>query len=55
MQGKENTGECMTFTELSRALYPEECGYRSNTGGMRIYLIYIYTYIKDVIYINVFT
>ncbi|XP_011145031.2 uncharacterized protein C05D11.1 [Harpegnathos saltator] len=33
MQGRENTGECMTFTELSRAIYPGECGYKSNTGG----------------------
>ncbi|GAB1870040.1 hypothetical protein CAJAP_11119 [Camponotus japonicus] len=33
MQGKENTGECITLTELSKAMYPGKCGYKSNTGG----------------------
>lgn len=41
MQGKENTGECITLTELSKAMYPGKCGYKSNTGGMykNVYII----------------
>jgi hypothetical protein len=41
MQDKENTGECMTSIELSRAMYPGVCGYKSNTGGIEKTYIYI--------------
>ncbi|KAK2579672.1 hypothetical protein KPH14_011595 [Odynerus spinipes] len=33
MQGKENIGEYLVFTELCRAAYPGHCGYKSQTGG----------------------
>ena len=34
MQGCENTGENRTHLAMVRAMYPGECGYRSETGGM---------------------
>lgn len=33
MQGKENIGEYLVYNELSRAIYPGHCGYKSMTGG----------------------
>ncbi|KAL2723884.1 uncharacterized protein V1478_008397 [Vespula squamosa] len=33
MQGKENIGEYLVYSELSRAIYPGHCGYKSMTGG----------------------
>ncbi|XP_033325130.2 uncharacterized protein C05D11.1 [Megalopta genalis] len=33
MQGVEQTGESLVYTELSRAIFPGHCGYKSITGG----------------------
>ncbi|XP_017886890.1 uncharacterized protein C05D11.1-like [Ceratina calcarata] len=33
MQGKENEGEYLVYVELSRAIFPGKCGYKSITGG----------------------
>ncbi|KAJ1519883.1 hypothetical protein ONE63_004123 [Megalurothrips usitatus] len=34
MQGRENSGESLTYTEMKRAMYPEPCGYRYDEGGI---------------------
>ncbi|KAJ8679467.1 hypothetical protein QAD02_015254 [Eretmocerus hayati] len=34
MQGRENTGESLVHLELIRAMYPGDCGYKSETGGI---------------------
>ncbi|XP_031827679.1 uncharacterized protein C05D11.1 [Nomia melanderi] len=33
MQGKENIGEHLVYIEMSRAMFPGHCGYKSNFGG----------------------
>ncbi|XP_078049942.1 uncharacterized protein C05D11.1 [Augochlora pura] len=33
MQGIEQTAECLVYTELSRAIFPGHCCYKSVTGG----------------------
>ncbi|KAK1127835.1 hypothetical protein K0M31_003327 [Melipona bicolor] len=33
MQGKENIGEYLVYVELSRAIFPGRCGYKSIVGG----------------------
>ncbi|XP_017766196.1 PREDICTED: uncharacterized protein C05D11.1-like [Eufriesea mexicana] len=33
MQGKENIGEYLLYVELSRAIFPGRCGYKSIVGG----------------------
>ncbi|XP_076754478.1 uncharacterized protein C05D11.1 [Xylocopa sonorina] len=33
MQGKENIGEYLVYVELSRAIFPGKCGYKSIVGG----------------------
>ncbi|XP_076642310.1 uncharacterized protein C05D11.1 [Halictus rubicundus] len=33
MQGKENIGEYLVYTELVRAIFPGHCGYKSLVGG----------------------
>ncbi|XP_015438659.1 PREDICTED: uncharacterized protein C05D11.1-like [Dufourea novaeangliae] len=33
MQGRENIGEYLVYQELSRAMFPGHCGYKSITGG----------------------
>ncbi|EZA55862.1 hypothetical protein X777_04081 [Ooceraea biroi] len=38
MQDKDNTGECRTYNEFVKAMYPGICGYKSNTGGALINL-----------------
>lgn len=35
MQGKENIGEYLVYVELSRAIFPERCGYKSIVGGKK--------------------
>ena len=34
MQARENSGESRTHLALLRAMYPGECGYKSETGGI---------------------
>ncbi|CAK9798548.1 Uncharacterized protein C05D11.1 [Anthophora plagiata] len=34
MQGKENIGEYMVYIEMSRAIFPGRCGYKSIVGGV---------------------
>nr|CAD7430731.1 unnamed protein product [Timema monikensis] len=34
MQGRENTGESLSYLALLRAMYPGHCGYKSETGGV---------------------
>ena len=34
MQARENTGESLTHLAMLRAMYPGQCGYRSETGGI---------------------
>ena len=34
MQARENSGESRTHLEMLRAMYPANCGYRSETGGI---------------------
>ncbi|CAD6227691.1 GSCOCG00001371001-RA-CDS [Cotesia congregata] len=34
MQSTENTGKTLSNTELTRAMYPGKCGYKSVTGGI---------------------
>ena len=34
MQGRENSGESRTYLELLREMYPGECGFKSETGGI---------------------
>ena len=34
MQGRENTGESRTHLEMLRAMFPENSGYRFETGGI---------------------
>ena len=38
MQGKENIGEYLVYVELSRAIFPGRCGYKSIVGGKKIYI-----------------
>ncbi|XP_076165963.1 uncharacterized protein C05D11.1 isoform X2 [Ptiloglossa arizonensis] len=33
IQGKENIGEYLVYVELYRAMFPGQCGYKSNVGG----------------------
>lgn len=33
MQGRENSGESLSYIEMKRAMYPEPCGYRYDEGG----------------------
>ncbi|XP_003399672.2 uncharacterized protein C05D11.1 [Bombus terrestris] len=33
MQGKENMGEYLVYVEMSRAIFPGRCGYKSIVGG----------------------
>lgn len=33
MQARENTGESLINLEMLRAMYPGNCGYKSETGG----------------------
>ena len=34
MQGRENSGESLSYIEMKRAMYPEPCGYRYEAGGI---------------------
>ncbi|KAK7094598.1 uncharacterized protein C05D11.1-like [Littorina saxatilis] len=34
MQARENTGESLTHLNMLRAMYPGQCGYKSETGGI---------------------
>lgn len=34
MQARENSGDSVCHREMTRAMYPGKCGYRSETGGM---------------------
>ncbi|GES88292.1 metalloenzyme, LuxS/M16 peptidase-like protein [Rhizophagus clarus] len=34
MQGRENSGESRVYLRYKRLMYPEGCGYRSETGGL---------------------
>ncbi|PKK78220.1 hypothetical protein RhiirC2_730303 [Rhizophagus irregularis] len=34
MQGRENSGESRVYLRYQRLMYPEGCGYRSETGGL---------------------
>lgn len=34
MQGRENSGESRVHLALLRAMYPGDCGYRYETGGI---------------------
>ncbi|KAK3910629.1 hypothetical protein KUF71_020443 [Frankliniella fusca] len=34
MQGRENSGESLSYIEMKRAMYPEPCGYRYEEGGV---------------------
>ena len=38
MQGKENMGEYLVYVEMSRAIFPGRCGYKSIVGGKNINL-----------------
>jgi Zn-dependent M16 (insulinase) family peptidase len=34
MQARENSGESRTYLNMLRNIYPGDCGYKSETGGM---------------------
>lgn len=34
MQGRENSGESRVHLAMARAMYPGNCGYSSETGGI---------------------
>ena len=34
LQGRENMGESRSYLSMVRAMYPGECGYKSETGGI---------------------